>query len=309
MEEVYTTSPGKLLNIHKLILLLDDFYFLEFKKCLIKENAYLSLQLIEAIYQKKEEVLTPDFLTEIVYKKSDKKTHQSFNQLASHTFKLTTLLVRNYPSYLQVNIHKLHNLVNCGETTKANFLAQITLDIAEKIEDYILQKTILNFLAQQSFLLKEISEGNKLYDRLLRVNENERIYHEIYHKLRKDFNPFTRIDKEKIKIEDYKDYFSSFHSHNSIPVKLLSRYAYLYLIYYFEPNQFPSEKTKKLIQETSVEIQNKGYISLPFLFDINSNLSFFKLNSSLTDLQKKKAKWKLTRFKNIINRLNFGIIT
>lgn len=34
---------------------------------------------------------------------------------------------------------------------------------------------MLNFLAQQSFLLKEISEGNKLYDRLLRVNENEQI--------------------------------------------------------------------------------------------------------------------------------------
>jgi hypothetical protein len=86
-------------------------------------------------------------------------------------------------------------------------------------------------------------------------------------------NILYKINKEKISIDDNKKYFQSFHKHESIPIRLISRYAYLYLIYYFEPNHFPSEEIKKLILETSIEIQNH----YPYELYLEYNFQYFFL--------------------------------
>ena len=151
-------TDNTLLTIQKLVFLLDDFHFTEFSEHLNRVNARLPLKLIEAIRKKLPAFDTHEDLCKKVYGSYAKSKRQSFNQLASYTFKLSGYLALNYPSYLTHNHSQIQRLVNTGKIEAANFLAHTLLDIAGRIEDFQTQIFTIKFLMQQAYLYKDITD-------------------------------------------------------------------------------------------------------------------------------------------------------
>ena len=96
-----------MLSIQRVILLLDDFHFEEFKLHLKKSNAELPLKLITQIRKDNWEQKESDDLCKNVYGAKDEKSKKKFFQLVHYTFRLTSYLSRNHPSYLTSNISKI----------------------------------------------------------------------------------------------------------------------------------------------------------------------------------------------------------
>ena len=107
-----------LLNIQKLIFLLDDFHFNEFCVHLESIHAKLPHKLAVAVKNKLPEFDTHEELCKKVYGGYEKTHRQSFNQLASYTFKLSGYLAINYPFYLSHNYNKLLHLIVQKNTSK-----------------------------------------------------------------------------------------------------------------------------------------------------------------------------------------------
>ncbi|MGZ4156336.1 MAG: hypothetical protein ACXVED_04210, partial [Bacteroidia bacterium] len=164
-----------MLGIQKTILLLDDFHFEEFRLHLKKSNAELPLKLILQIRQDEWNQKESDDLCKDVYGANDEKSKKKFFQLVHYTFRLTSYLSRNHPSYLTSNISKVEQLINKGELEKANELAEILLDIAEKIEDFPTAIAVLKFFAQQAFITENKNGSIKYHQRINELLKNEHL--------------------------------------------------------------------------------------------------------------------------------------
>src|SRR4051812_35560293 len=141
-----------MLSIQKVILLLDDFHFNEFKTHLKDSNAELPLKLINQIRKDGWKQKESDDLCKTIYGAKDEKSKKKFFQLVHYTFRLTSYLSRNHPSYLNHNITIVEQHINKGELKKANELAEVLLDIAEKVENFPTAIAILKYYAQQAFI-------------------------------------------------------------------------------------------------------------------------------------------------------------
>src|SRR6218665_4190211 len=118
-----------MLSIQKVILLLDDHHFDEFKNHLKDSNAELPLKLITQIRKDGWDQKESDTLCKAVYGAKDEKSKKKFFQLVHYTFRLTSYLSRNHPSYLHHNISLIEQYINRGELDEANKIAEILLDI------------------------------------------------------------------------------------------------------------------------------------------------------------------------------------
>ena len=168
---------------------------------------------------------------------------KSFNQLASHTFRLTAFLSRNYPSYLLHNINKIEELINYGRLKEANVLAEILLDIAEKIEDLTTQALVLRFLCQQAHIQKSHAEVLRYSNRITEVLECESKAHQIYLYLRKNFNISIKDDSVLKSLDIHFAYFASFHDAECHKIRILSKFSSLYLLYYYRPTDSPRDSS------------------------------------------------------------------
>ena len=78
-----------MLSIQKVILLLDDFHFEEFKLHLKRSNAELPLKLILQIRKDAWNQQESDDVCKDVYGSKDEKSKKKFFQLVHYTFRLT----------------------------------------------------------------------------------------------------------------------------------------------------------------------------------------------------------------------------
>src|ERR1051326_5690552 len=124
-------SPFIILNLHpfmlsiqKTILLTSDQAFTEFCKHLQDTAAELPLKLVNVIRKDGDAQKDSDELCKAVYGSKDTKAKRKFFQLVHHSFRLTSFLSKNYPSYLTHNISRIEILVNKGEVKAANQLAE-----------------------------------------------------------------------------------------------------------------------------------------------------------------------------------------
>jgi hypothetical protein len=217
-----------MLSIQKVIHLCSDFHFLEFRNHLVEIKADLPLKLIEAIREDKEGLEESDKLCHTVYGSNDEKSKKKFFQLVHHTFRLTSYLSRNYPSYLTHNITKLEGLINKGELKKANALADILFDISEKIEDFHSATAVLKFLAQQAYILEDKTSAVKHHKRISEILEHENTLNDLYLFIRQNLNfkgKSLMSDKDML---NYLVNLRKLRSHPAMSVSLLSRYAWLY---------------------------------------------------------------------------------
>ena len=283
-------QTSDLLTIQKFIYLLDDFHYQQFTTYLEDVKAHLPLKLSQIIRKKLPAFDTHEGLCKKVYGSYEKNERLNFNQLASYTFKLSSDLAINYPSYLTPKYSLLQRLINEGEIEHANFLAKLMLDIAEKIEDFTTRIYILKFLIQQAFLMKENAVGVKYTHALDEAYEWEKIGAEIMSALRLHLNISLNPSVTSETLEHYKKLFMSYHDHASSSVRLLGKYAYILTIYYHDSEKFKEPSTFKLIADLDKDIDNNPHIVFPFAFDLKSNFNFYKLNSAMVDLNSKEGR-------------------
>lgn len=274
--------------IQKFIFLLDDFHYKVFENILENSHAQLPLKLCRNIRELLPVFNKHETLCKKIYGSYDIKQRQRFNQLSAHTFRLTKYLAINYPGYLLPNINRIQQLVNNGQVKEANLLADVLLDIAQKTEDLQTQMVCLKFFTQQHFLYKEAIKGLKLNAQLLEVIKHEQLINDIIYTMRAVFNIAAK-NRNMALHEEKKKEIKKLFNHKLVTVRLLARYAIVYETYYFNPIEFTTDRIKTLLSEIDKELNNHSYIVLPFLFDIQSSVNFFKLNSTLYDITTKEG--------------------
>lgn len=289
VEETKLPRP-QFLTIQKHIKLLDAFHKTEFCNYLSEIKANIPLRLVEAIDDSLTEQITSDELCAKVYGNHDVQTRKSFNQLASHTFRLSAYLSRNYPNYLVHNVSRIERLINEGKLHEANILADILLDVAEKIGDYTTQILTLKFQAQQAQMYKSHSETVRIYSRIQELMGFEMCMNDLYLYVRRNFNISVKDDSVLQSIDKHFEYLRGFHNHPEPSIRILSKYSRFFLLYYYRPTEFVTERTQLEIAEFDDELLKHQTAVMPFLEDIYSKFLFYKLNLSTTDLSSKEGK-------------------
>ncbi len=275
-----------LITIQKFIFLLDDLHYNEFVTHLGSINATLPLKLAKTIRTKLPQFDTHEELCKKIYGSFEKGPKQNFNQLASYTFRLSNVLAQNYPDYLHHNINKIQVLVNDGKGKEANFLAEVLLEIAERTDDFSCSIFVLNFLSQQAFIVKDIALGIKLDAELIAVLEKEKAFIEIQLFTRKTL---SAVNIDKTELEKIKSYLFGFSESSSAAIRILSRHAYLLILYQFDLQAFEKTETGDIIRYLEKELHNHAHVVFPYLVDVRSSLFFMKLNSTFGDLNSKES--------------------
>ncbi|MDB5283747.1 MAG: hypothetical protein JWO06_2822 [Bacteroidota bacterium] len=305
-------KSSSLLTIQKFIYLLSDFHYHEFVRYLSSTNALLPLKLTQNIKDKLPEFDTPEELCKKVYGGADKSHRQNFNQLSSYTFKLSSVLAQNFPSYLHYNTSKLQRFVNEGKREDANLLAESMLDIAERIEDFQGQISALKFLGQQAFLVKDIPTGVRFNTALENAIENERLLFLLQSYMRKAFHVDDVINTEN-GLDNFKAYYQPYLNHSSAMIRIFSQYACISAIYNYNAESITLPVNVEAIKALEREMNNYDYLAFPFMTDLKGNFGFLRLNSAYIDFNSKEGQKNfddLSRYYSSIkfwkNYLNFG---
>lgn len=269
---------------------MDDEVYNDFTRYLQSIKADMSLKLVTSISRDINVVNSSDELAAGVYGKIDAKTKQNFNQLASHTFRLTGYTSASYPNYLLHNIGRIEKLINTGRVEEANRLIQWLYDISEKIEDYGSQAAVLKIMSQQAMLNRSYSENIKLHQKLFDVFENDRLLNDFYYRIRKFFNPAVR-DKDIQRIVDEQlVWFKQYHNSSSKTVSLLSRVQSYHILYYYRQADFFKPETLAGIIECDEELDANPFLVFAYLFDLPSKLAYLRLNASASQLDSPSVK-------------------
>jgi hypothetical protein len=283
-----------MLGIQKIILLLDDFHFDEFKNHLKTSNAELPLKLITQIHADKSKQKESDDLCKAVYGANDEKSKKKFFQLVHYTFRLTSYLSRNHPSYLTSNISKIEQLINKGELDTANELAEILLDISEKIEDFPTAIAVLKYFAQQSFILENRNAAIKYHERINELLKNEHLINKIYLYMRQNLNFKGKSVLSDKEMGEHLDFYNKYKTSESLSIQLLSRYAWCNTLNYLNDPRFYSLDSLDEINNLTDDLEKNAFIIFPFSDDIQLNVDYLKLkhligSMSRDELQKETA--------------------
>lgn len=272
------------ITIQKAIKLMDDDVYHQFTNYLQGIKADMSLKLVNAVSRDLSIVNSSDELAQKVYGKVDTKTKQNFNQLASHTFRLTGFISASYPNYLLHNIGRIEKLINSGKTADANRLMQYLYDIAEKIEDFTSLTAVLKIQAQQAILARSYSENLRLHQEVEKVLETERLMNEFFYRIRKHFNAALR-DKEVQKLVDENiEWFESHANHTAKTISLFCKVQIIHIYYYYKQTEFFKPETLEMIKKCEDELEANPYLVFPYLFDLPSKLAYLHLNMATSQL-------------------------
>lgn len=269
---------------------MDDEVHKNFARYLQSIKADMSLKLVTAISRDLSVVNSSDELAAKVYGKTDAKTKQNFNQLASHTFRLTGYISSNCPNYLLHNIGRIERLINKGEVEEANRLVQWLYDIAEKIEDFSTQAAVLKIMAQQAMLSRSYSENIKLHQKIFDVLDNERLMNDFYYRIRKYFNPAVRDKDIQKTVDEQLLWFKQYHNHPCKTISLLSRVQSYHILYYYRQTEFFKPETLTGLIECDEELEANSFLVFAYLFDLPSKLAYLRLNASASQLDTPSVK-------------------
>lgn len=283
-----------MLSIQRVILLLDDFHFEEFKLHLKKSNAELPLKLILQIRKDSWEQKESDDLCKSVYGAKDEKSKKKFFQLVHYTFRLTSFLSRNHPSYLTNNISKIEQLINKGELEKANKLSEILLDIAEKTEDFPTAIAVLKYFAQQAFVLENKNGAIKYHQRITELLKNEHIINLMYLYMRQNLNFKGKSALSDKEMEEHLSFYDKYRNNESLSIQMLSRYSYFHTLNYLNDARFYSQEILDEINKLMDDLEKNAFIIFSFSDDIQLNVDYLKLkhligSMSRDELQKESA--------------------
>ena len=296
-------QPSEILSIQKFVFLLDEFHYEQFVSNLRNIKAGLPLKLTEAIRKSLPAFDSPDALCKKIYGGYSEDQRKSFNQLSYHTIKLSYYLAWNYPGYLLPTVQWIQKAVNEGNFDYANQVANFLWSTAERVEDYQTQAIALKFLSQQAFLMKDFTTGVKLDRTLTKVCETEMSLNNLISTLRELIQ--LSLSGKKVDINKKKDFFHAYFKHTSPSLRIYSKYAILYLTYYFDPTEFSEAPILTLILDIEKELANNSFVIFPFLFDLTGSFNFLKLNSASADLENKEYRKELREFSDHYQEVEF----
>lgn len=308
-----------MLSIQKVVVLLDAFHLSEFRKYLEASKAELPLKLVDAASNIGWEDDDSDLLCKAIYRKAGTSEKKKFFQLAHHTFKLTGYLSRNYPSYLLHNISLIEKYVNLGNVKEASKLAEILLDVAEKIEDFATARAVLQFFAQHAYMREKKAEAIRHLERNAWVIESEQMLNSIYLHLRSHLHFKDKSTPSLAETEKHLAYFSQFHEKESFAVRIMSRYASCFTLHFFNDERFYTQETLSQLNAMAEELEKSPYVIFSFSDDIELNIDYLKLKLLISwlkpeDLQKEAAvllkKRETPRFwRNYLNTAQIAFIS
>ena len=285
-----------MLLIEKTIKLLDDFHYQVFYEHVkhLSLRSYYPLVLLEVISRELDTEQDAEKLCNNVYAESDEKAMKKFYQLAHYTFKLTSFLAKNYPDYLQSNFTRIQKFINEGHVKKANLLAELVLDVSEKVEDYVTHTKVLQFLVQQSVLLESTRQA-------LNYLEKTGIFQQYIITLNNIFTRFYTYYNLKQKDTDdsldmYETFFRQFFNHDIITIRLTSLYCYCFLLHYKKDKKFYTKETFEILDQLEKDFEKFDYIIFPYLVDFSHRVRYLKLRyemaqSNTTDLLEHSQKF------------------
>jgi hypothetical protein len=266
-----------MLIIQKLIVLLDEFHLNEFINFLNRTNANLPKKLVEEIVKYELNQPESDVLCKAVYGKCDEKSKKNFFQLAHHTLKLSFFLARNYPNYLSHNRSRIEALINEGKIKEANQIADILMDVAQKIEDRITLVAVLKFFAQQSFHLEQKNHTIRYHKKIEETLEEEKTFNAIYFYLRTHFNVKNKSSFSSKELEPHRKFFDQYIHHPSFSISFLARYAKLYALTFLQDPSFFSKESFDELQVLEKELEKNSFVVFPFLEDVLFRLYSIKI--------------------------------
>ena len=270
-----------MLLIEKTIKLLDDFHyevFCEYVKHL-SLRSYYPLVLIELINRDIEIGQEAEKLCVDVYQESDEKAMQKFYQLAHYTFKLTSFLAKNYPDYLQSNFTRIQRLINEGKPKVANNLAEMLLDVSEKVEDYVSQTKVLHFFVQQSALMESTRQSLTFLERAEMIQQQSQTLSNIFTRYYTYYN-LKQKDTEDTS-DEYGFFFRQYFKHESITIRLTSIYCYCFLLHFKKSDQFYTKATFELLEELEKDFEKYDYIIFPYLVDFSHRVRYLKIRFNM----------------------------
>ena len=270
-----------MLLLEKVIKLLDDFHYNAYREHVknLSIRSYYPLALIDVVDRSFE----IDQESELLYKKTygdapeNEKDLKKFFQLAHYTFRQTSFLAKNYPNYLQHNISRVEQLINQGKLDPATTLAQITLEVAEKIEDFDTEIKILSIQAQMESLLESNKESVRLYERIDELLQQKLQLNKINLFAKQQLKTKGKQDKD-FDVESKLEELRSFINSGSFSIKMLAKLNICYLLYLQRDPRFYEEKNYKELLSIEKEIEKHNYILFPFLHNIQPKIHFLKLN-------------------------------
>jgi hypothetical protein len=276
-----------MLQIEKVVKLLDDYHFDVFRECVknINIRSYYPLLLLDSINRSVEVEQSTKDLCELVYTEddaSDEKTKKKFFQLAHYTFKLTQFLSRNYPSYLLPNINKIERLINDGKLKTANLYLDALLDISERIEDFGTHIIALNIQALQHELQENIKDVVKNYTRQAEIINYRSLVNQIYLYRQQHFSVKSK-PKDNADIEQILSFFNQYSNSKSLVVSALSQYFYLHGLNFFNAESFFTTATFEKIEQLEKLLETNSYLVFPFLEDLGCRVTYLKLRALIID--------------------------
>ena len=280
-----------MLLIESIVKLLDDFHYQTFRNYLRDKSkrSYYPLVLFDVINRDISVEQSSDELGKAVYGNDETepaKTRKKLLQLASYTFKLTGYLAKNYPDYLQHNVTKIQQFINEGELEKATQIANMTLDVAQKIEDYDTELKVLNILIQREVLLEYAKNTQKFHERVREILQHRNDLNEILFHFNQHFRikgkPSTKEDTEQLV-----NFFSPYHASKSFAVSMISRFCTVYGLNFLRDLSFYTEGVYKELIDIESRLDKYEYVILPFLYTINHRISYLKLNYASQQSDKK----------------------
>ncbi|HEY0030422.1 MAG TPA: hypothetical protein VGC65_06670 [Bacteroidia bacterium] len=273
-----------MLSIQKVILLLQDSHYEEFTLHLKKTNAELPHKLVTEIRKDGWEQKESDDLCNAVYGTNDEKSKKKFFQLVHYTFRLSSYLSRNYPSYLSHNISSIEHLINKGKLAEANALAEILLDVAEKIEDFPTAIAVLKYFAQQSFVTENKNAAIKNHQRISELLKNEHIINQMYLYMRQNLNFKGKSVLSDKEMEEHLMFYDKYRNNESLSLQLLGRYSYCHTLNYLNDARFYSKETLEEIDRLMEDLEKNSFIIFSFSDDIQLNVDYLKLKHLLGSL-------------------------
>lgn len=279
---------SEILTIQKLIFLLTDFHYVELTTHFKRMKAALPLKMVNAIRRKLPAFHTPDELCKVVYGSSDENSKKKFNQLSSHTLRLSEHLAVNYPCYLHTNINDIQVFANEGKWEQAVFLAEVLLNIADKLDDYKCQILCCKFLAERAFSTRDYTTGFKYDKRAKEALQLEDTATQLLSKVRVAL--FSEKKLTQHSLQELKDECKTFFVHEKCNLRILGMFYYLRVVFYYELRQFDSAEALPVIEKLNKELQNYPYVILPFMTDVKGMLIYMQLNSGLYSIEAKERK-------------------
>lgn len=278
-----------MLIIEKVVKLLDDFHFELFREHVknISLRSFYPLALIDVIDRDPQVEQDSDKLCKEVYGEDDEKTKKKFFQLAHYTFKLTSHLAKNYPDYLQPNISKIQYLFNTGKLDEATNLAQLTLDVSEKIEDYNTEIKMLNVLIQREVLLESAKQTKKYHERIRELLQYQSAINDVFEHLHTHFRAKGKPPEEG-NLDELLEPFARYRTSERYGLQILSRFCTVFGLYYLRKDNFYTPETYEELNQLENALERNDYIVMSYLFTMGHRLSFLKLNYLIRELDRNK---------------------